>query len=207
MPNRLPPPDQRQAHPVVQYDLEAIVSPLRQPIQSAKSLEMDAVLRINQEHLMIETANAFVSLIGVSLRVLALVPLSVHKRQAPLLRQPIQSARSLEMDVVLLTNQEHLMIGTANAFVSQIGVSMRVLEHVPLTVDQHHAPRRVQHRLQWLHRLHLLCARDVSQIVAVRMAHGMIEAANASAKNTMALMLMESVLSTTLLQRCVLHFQ
>ena len=89
-------------------------------------------------------------------------------------------------------------------------ISPRIFSFFPNRVHPHR--RRAihlfhPHRLQWLHRLHLLCARDVSQIVAVRMAHGMIEAANASAKNTMALMLMESVLSTTLLQRCVLHFQ
>ena len=89
-------------------------------------------------------------------------------------------------------------------------ISPRIFSFFPNRVHPHR--RRAihlfhPHHLQWLHRLHLLCARDVSQIVAVRMAHGMIEAANASAKNTMALMLMESVLSTTLLQRCVLHFQ
>ena len=89
-------------------------------------------------------------------------------------------------------------------------ISSRIFSFFPNRVHPHRR-RAVHlfhpHRLQWLHRLHLLCAKDVSQIVAVRMAHGMIEAANASAKNTMALMLMDSALSTTLLQRCVLHFQ
>jgi hypothetical protein len=89
-------------------------------------------------------------------------------------------------------------------------ISPRIFSFFPNRVHPHR--RRAihlfhPHRLQWLHRLHLLCAKDVSQIVAVRMAHGMIEAANASAKNTLELMLMESVLATTLLQRCVLHFQ